>query len=75
MINCPHENSQAGGPMMNQAGCKHIYHPASDLLRMDGILSVVYKLFMCHLHSCYTQAQMTLCGPQIYNMPPKNHEP
>jgi hypothetical protein len=41
MINCHHENSQASGPMMKQAGCKHIYHPASDLLRMNGILSGV----------------------------------
>jgi hypothetical protein len=45
MINCPRENSQPSGPMTNGAGCKHIYRPACDLLRMDGILSVVYKLF------------------------------
>jgi hypothetical protein len=45
MINCHRENSQASGPMTNRAGCKHIYLPASDLLRMDGILSVVYKLY------------------------------
>jgi hypothetical protein len=30
MINCLSENSQASGSMTNPAGCKHIYHPASD---------------------------------------------
>jgi hypothetical protein len=39
MINCPHENSQASGPMMNRAGCKHVYHPASDLQRMNGAVN------------------------------------
>jgi hypothetical protein len=38
MINCPRENSQASGPMTNRAGCKHIYRPACDLLRMDGVI-------------------------------------
>jgi hypothetical protein len=40
MINCPRENSQASGPMTNQAGCKHIYRPASDflLLKLFGLV-------------------------------------
>jgi hypothetical protein len=84
MINCPRKNSQASGPMTNQAGCKHIYCPASDFFKnylalyidvnVNNMIFVgTYCLFVTLVVSFHARAQMTLRGPQINNMPSKNH--